>query len=554
MPQQEEKPKRTFLGFDLSTQKLKAILLNAELNVVTTAEVKFDSDLPEFRTQGGANPGPNKHEYFVQPVMWVKAMDIVLDRLVMQEADLSTVVAISGSAQQHGSLYWSKHGIASLNNLDADRFLHTQVDDSAFVLNRTPIWMDASTAKQCFEMETAIGGQTEMVQQTGSKCYARFTGPQIRKIYQQRTHAYEDAQRISLVSSFLASIFLGKVAAIDYADGSGMNLLDIRNKTWSKACLNACAPDLEERLGETVSGLTVLGNICDYFVQRFCFPPDCKVVACTGDNPSALAGMLVDNNWLSISLGTSDTLMMCLEEPPNLEEGHVLCHPTETQQYMGLLCFRNGSLVREAINKSEAGGNWDKFNELLESTPRGNFGNMALHFNEVEIIPKAKGTLRWNKEVQASSHDAIKGIIKFSSPQIEIRALIEGQMLHHRAISEDMGFHFGNETKILATGGASVNKSILQIIADVFNAPVYIQTESEAALLGAAYRAAYAYYINNNEHAESQPKGYRDYILSLTPNHLKLVCEPNKDSEAIYAPMLQRYRDMALILENNKSQ
>lgn len=39
--------------------------------------------------------------FFVQPVMWVKAIDIVMDRLVVQGADLSTVIAISGSAQVH---------------------------------------------------------------------------------------------------------------------------------------------------------------------------------------------------------------------------------------------------------------------------------------------------------------------------------------------------------------------------------------------------------------------------------------------------------------------
>ncbi|KAH8419126.1 hypothetical protein KR222_006225 [Zaprionus bogoriensis] len=574
MPQQEKAAEQTFLGFDLSTQKLKAVVLSGELNVVASAEVKFDSDLPEFRTTGGANAGKNKFEFYAKPVMWVKAMDIVLDRLVMQEVDLSTVVAVSGSAQQHGSVYWSKYGIEALKSLDYSKFLHAQVDDSSFVVNRTPIWMDASTSKQCLEMETAIGGPSSMVELTGSKCYERFTGPQIRKIYQQRTSVYEDARRISLISSFLATLFLGRVAPIDYSDGSGMNLLDIRKKTWSKACLNACAPDLDERLGEPVSGFTVLGDVCEYFVQRFCFSPTCKVIACTGDNPSALAGMIVDKNWLSISLGTSDTLMMSLHEPPNLEEGHVLCHPTEINEYMGLLCFRNGSLVREAMNKSEADGDWTKFNELLEATPRGNFGNMALHFDEMEIIPKAKGTLRWNKDIDASTPDADKGVLKFSSPEIEIRALIEGQMLHHRAIAENMGFLFGSESKILATGGASVNKSILQVIADVFNAPVYqqvslnvisyhiilniesssslrLQTEAEAALLGAAYRAAYAVYLDKNDKLESV-QSYSEYILSLTPNHLKLVCEPNKDSESIYAPMLQRYREMASILESQK--
>ncbi|XP_017055525.1 xylulose kinase [Drosophila ficusphila] len=547
-----QKLKRTFLGFDLSTQKLKAILLSSTLEVIAAAEVKFDTDLPEFRTTGGANAGSLKNEYFVQPVMWVKAMDIVLDRLVMQQADLSTVAAIGGSGQQHGSLYWSKHGIKTLKNLDSDKFLHAQIDDSSFAVNRTPIWMDATTTKQCLEMEMALGGQQRMLELTGSKCYERFTGPQIRKIYQLRCHAYDETQRISLVSSFISSLFLGSVAPIDFSDGSGMNLLDIRKKTWCKECLNVCAPDLDERLGVPVSPNTVLGNVSKYFVNRFSFSPDCKVIASTGDNPSALAGMLVCCNWMNISLGTSDTLMMSLKNPLNWEEGHILCHPTDTDEYMGLLCFKNASLVREAMNKTMAGGNWDKFNEYLDSTPRGNFGNMAVHFNDLEIIPKAQGILRWSKEIKPDSPEAAKGVVKFSSPQIEIRALVEGQMLHHRAVAEDLGYRFGPETKILVTGGASVNKSILQTIADVFNSPVHIQDEGhEGALIGAAYRAAYALYTQELD-KKSTPLSYRDYILSLTPNKLHLVCEPHKDSEEIYAPMRIRYREMARVLTSEQ--
>lgn len=299
--------------------------------------VKNPSKFDELKTIILHSNSGNIFRFFAKPVMWVKAMDIVLDRLVMQEVDFSTVVAISGSAQQHGSVYWSKKGIRTLSNLDSSKFMHAQIGDSSFATIQSPIWMDASTSQQCLEMETAIGGPKCMVHLTGSKCYERFTGPQIRKIYQKSKSVYEQTQRISLVSSFLASLFLGEVAPIDYADGSGMNLLDIRKKTWSKACLNACAPDLDKRLGEPVSGWTVLGHVSDYFVQRFCFSSNCKIIACTGDNPSALAGMLVDKNWLSISLGTSDTLMMSLKQPPKLEEGHVLCHPTDICEYMGLL-------------------------------------------------------------------------------------------------------------------------------------------------------------------------------------------------------------------------
>lgn len=271
-------------------------------------------------------------------MMWVKALDIVMDRLVVNGADLSTVAAVSGSAQQHGSLYWTSNGIKTLRNLDVDKFLHQQINDSTFVLAQTPIWMDGSTEKQCIEMEEAIGGRERMVEITGSKCYPRFTGPQIRKVYQSRADAYEHTQRISLVSSFLASVFLNDIAPIELTDGSGMNLLDINKKTWSQECLNACAPDLEDKLGQPVPTNTVVGEIGQFFVQRYSFDPRCKVVAFTGDNASALSGMVIDKNWLAISLGTSDTVMMGLDEPPQLEEGHVFIHPTD-KGFMGMLWY-----------------------------------------------------------------------------------------------------------------------------------------------------------------------------------------------------------------------
>lgn len=56
-----------------------------------------------------------------------------------------------------------------------------------------------------------------------------------------------------------------------------------------------------------------------------------------------------------------------------------------------------------------------------------------------------------------------------------MRALIEGQFIAKRAHAEEFGVTINESTKILATGGASVNKSILQVMSDVFNAPVYVQ-------------------------------------------------------------------------------
>lgn len=137
---------------------------------------------------------------------------------------------------------------------------------------------------------------------------------------------------------------------------------------------------------------------------------------------------------------------------------------------------------------------------------------------------------------------------RFSSPQTEIRALIEGQMLHHKSVAAEIGFSFGEDTRIIATGGASANKSILQVISDVFDAPVYMQKQHEAALLGAAYRAKYGLYLSRLQNGQTERESYFEFVSKFLPHHMQRVCEPSPDSENIYGKMLERYRDMVAVL------
>lgn len=60
----------------------------------------------------------------------------------------------------------------------------------------------------------------------------------------------------------------------------------------------------------------------------------------------------------------------------------------------------------------------------------------------------------------------------------QVRALIEGQFLARRAYAEEIGSHKTDNCKIIATGGASNNKSVLQVLSDVFNIPVYVQVKT----------------------------------------------------------------------------
>ncbi|XP_050539427.1 xylulose kinase isoform X2 [Daktulosphaira vitifoliae] len=468
--------------------------------------------------------------------MWVKALDVLLDKLQVCGADLNTVAAISGSGQQHGTVYWTNGSHKTLKSLDPSGFLHTQLA-SCFSIVNSPVWMDSSTTKQCKKLEKSVGGAQELAELTGSKAYERFSGPQIAKIAENRPGAYQNTERISLVSSFACSLFLGAYAPIDWSDGSGMNLMDIKTKKWSEKCLEACASDLESRLGSTIPSGTELGQISNYYVERFGFNSKCRVVSFTGDNPASLVGLCLRKNDVAISMGTSDTLFLSLSEPKNLTEGHVLASPINNDAYMVLLCFKNGSLTRERIRNHYANGSWDEFNTLLERTPKGNFGYIGLYFDEQEILPWVQGDYKFDKNgVQME---------KFPSREIEIKALVEGQFIAKRAHAEQLGFIIGPETRIIVTGGASANSTLLQILSDVFNAPVYTQEGANSAVLGAAYQAKHGIMRNQNSGGDF----FHSVVNTVKP--AKLACSPHKDAYETYTPMVVQYNNiMKQILSN----
>ncbi|XP_021115569.1 xylulose kinase isoform X2 [Heterocephalus glaber] len=390
--------------------------------------------------------------------------------------------------------------------------------------------MDSSTTAQCRQLEATVGGAQVLSCLTGSRAYERFTGNQIAKIYQQNPEAYSRTERISLVSSFAASLFLGSYSPIDYSDGtlqgSGMNLLQIQEKVWSQACLGACAPHLEEKLGPPVPSCSVVGAISSYYIQRYGFAPGCRVVAFTGDNPASLAGMRLEEGDIAVSLGTSDTLFLWLQEPMPALEGHIFCNPVEPQQYMALLCFKNGSLMREKIRDESASRSWNEFSKALQSTEMGNSGNLGFYFDIMEITPEMIGYHRFNAE----NHE-----VPAFPGDVEIRALIEGQFMAKRIHAEGLGYRVMPKTKILATGGASCNRDILQVLADVFGAPVYVIDTANSACVGSAYRAFHGL-AGGTDVAFSE-------VVKSAPNP-RLAARSTPEASQVYEALLPRYANL----------
>ncbi|XP_068092022.1 xylulose kinase isoform X2 [Hyperolius riggenbachi] len=513
-----------YLGFDFSTQQLKVIAVNEQLQVVYEDNVHFDKDLPEFGTQGGVHVHSNKLTVTSPVLMWIKALDCILDRMKSSGFDFSKVKALSGTGQQHGSVYWKEGSRATLHHLTAELPLHIALQ-SCFSVSDSPIWMDSSTSAECRHLEKSVGGAQELANITGSRAYERFTGNQIAKIYKQKPEMYSQTERISLVSSFAASLFIGDYSPIDYSDGSGMNLLDIHDKTWNEQCLEACAPGLRQKLGSAVPSCTVVGPVSTYFVQRYGFSPHCSVVAFTGDNPASLAGMRLEEGDIAVSLGTSDTLFLWIQEPTPALEGHIFCNPVQSQDYMALLCFKNGSLMREKIRDESSSGSWEEFSEVLRQTPPGNNGCLGFYFEVMEITPQAAGVYRFNAENQKVSE---------FEKDVEIRALIEGQFMAKRIYAERLGYKIMPQTRILATGGASSNKEILQVLSDIFNAPVHTIATANSACLGCAYRAAHGIAVR------SSPVSFADVVK---PAQQQLAVTPRLEAEKLYQPLLKRYAE-----------
>lgn len=468
-----------FLGLDSSTQSLSAIVIDpASGTIVREVSVNFGAALPAYNSPSGFIPGGEDGEVHADPRMWLDALDMALKQLG-EGFDMSQIEAVAASGQQHGSVYLDETFATRLAALDPAQALNPQL---APTLTRAtaPIWMDTSTGAECAEIAAAAGGNAAVCRISGSIAIERFTGPQIRRFYKQDPAAYERTAVIHLVSSFIGSVLAGQNIPIDHGDGAGMNLLSLQTLDWDDSLLDATAPGLRAKLPPAATSTTIAGFISPYFAQKYGFSSNCQVVLSTGDNPSSLVGMgATAPGTVVISLGTSDTFFAAMEKAVTDPQGfgHVFGNPAGG--FMSLICFRNGSLAREALRDS-LGLDWSAFDRNgLAATVPGNEGNLMLPFFGPEITPRRDFT----GPVRKGSAEFEGG----GNPPAQVRAVLEGQFLNMRLHS----LWIGEKAKLIRlTGGASQNDGIAQLVADIFQAPVERFAIANGAGLGAALRAA----------------------------------------------------------------
>lgn len=444
------------IGIDSSTQGTKAVVYDADDGkVVVSASVNYGRDLPEYGSPDGYLPNDDPRIRRANPEMWVRGLELVLERLRDTGAPMGDIAAVGGDAQQHATVYLGA--------------------DGTFSRKTSPIWMDSSTEPEVVALDARFGKALQ--DRTGSPAIERFAAAQVTKFAREEPEAYARTVRIHLLSSFLTSVLTGTDAPVDIGDGAGMNLLNLKTLEWDGEICACAAKGLMEKLPRIHrpggAALALAPRFAKYGLR-----PGIPVVPFTGDNPASLVGCGAEKPGCAvISLGTSDTFFAAMPafrtDPDGF--GHVFGNPCGG--FMSLACFKNGSLARDRV-REECGVDWRFFDETaFELTPIGNGGRRAFPYFETEITPKHDAT-----GIEADfDWDA-------ASPEVKIRAVVEGQIANMRERTR----WIGDFKTIFVTGGASRSKGILSVIGDIFGAEVRTLDATDSAAVGGARLAAMA--------------------------------------------------------------
>ena len=267
-----------YIGIDLGTSACKLLLVDEMGQILNEVSKEYPLEFP--------NPGWSQQD----PEHWRKAVLEGIPQL-LQGFDGSKVAGIGAGGQMHGLVV---------------------LDQQDNVIRPAILWNDGRTAKQVDYLNGVIGKQT-LSDRTANIAFAGFTAPKILWMRENEPENFEKIAKIMLPKDYINYILTG-VHCCDYSDASGMLLLDVQNKCWSKEMLDICGVS-ERQMPKLYESYEVVGTILPELAQTLGISASAKVVAGAGDNAAAAVGTgVVGSGGCNISLGTSGTIFISSEQ------------------------------------------------------------------------------------------------------------------------------------------------------------------------------------------------------------------------------------------------
>ena len=207
--------------------------------------------------------------------------------------------------------------------------------------------------------------------------------------------------------------------------------------------------------------------------------------------------------------------------PPHGSASHIFGSPTGG--YMGLVCFRNGSLAREAV-RDHFGLDWEGFSAALRSTAAGNGGALMLPWFDPEITPRANAGVRTFALDPRDASANVRAVVEATNDR-------DGEPL----AAVERPLHAASSPPAAHRPTARSSRSS----ADVFDAEVYQGAGGNAACLGAALRAWHACAL---EHGHELSWG--QIVAGITDPPPATRVTPIAAHVAVYRDMSRRYEEL----------
>ena len=432
-----------FIGVDLGTSAVKLLLMEESGKICNIVSKEYPLFFP--------HPGwseQNPEDWYTQSMAGMKELTEGIDR--------TQVSGISFGGQMHG-----------LVTLDAqDQVIRPAI-----------LWNDGRTSEETDYLNNVIG-KDKLSQYTANIAFAGFTAPKILWMKKNEPEKFAKVEKIMLPKDYLAYRLSGSFCT-DVSDASGMLLLDVKNRCWSKEMMEICGVR-KEQLPKVYESWEVVGTLKPEVAKELGFSENVKVIAGAGDNAAAAVGTgTVGDGQCNISLGTSGTVFISSKKFGVDEHNalHSFCHADGSYHLMGCM------LSAASCNKwwaEEILGTKDFASEQATITKLGE--------NHVFFLPYLMGERSPHNDPDARG--VFFGMSMDTSRADMTQAVLEGVAFALRdslEVAKSLGIKI-ERTKIC--GGGAKSPLWKKIIANVMNIKVDVLEVEEGPSLGGAMLAA----------------------------------------------------------------
>ena len=426
-----------YLGLDLGTSGLKALLIDEDENVVGEASAPLTVMRPH---DGWSEQNATD---------WVAAAEIVLDQLAA-ECDLSGVKGIGLSGHMHGA---------------------TLLDASDEVLRPCILWNDTRSSEQAAEIDADPDWRTI----TGNIVFPGFTAPKIHWVRENEPEIADRIAKVLLPKDYLRLWLTGGYVG-EMSDAAGTAWLDTGARDWSDDLLGKSGLS-RDHMPELVEGSAASGEIRDVFSSRWGLPQGTVVAGGGGDNAaSGIGAGVVEDGTAFLSLGTSGVLFAANDgyRPAPDTAVHTFCHSLPaTWHQMGVTLAATDAL------------NW--FAALIGKDAvalTGGLGNLKAPGGTL-FLPYLGGERTPHNDARARG--VFSGLDHATDTTAATRAVLEGVAFAFRDSRDALAATGTRIERALAIGGGSRSEYWLKCIATALGIPLDVPRAGEfGAALGAA--------------------------------------------------------------------